>query len=224
MPTASPIQTNFSSGEITPRLHGRVDMEQYANGAKTVLNALIQTQGGATKRPGSYYVATRKSATLLTLVRAFRVSTDAAYVIELGNLYARFYRNRGQLLASGSPLELVTPWATAELRELRFAESVDVLYVFHKAHQPRMITRTSASTFQIALAVFENGPYDTQNTGDIGASLTSPIGSTTETGTGSGTVGGSGGGTTPPTSGGGGEFSGEGGVGAGDYDGQGGAP
>ena len=35
MPYASPIQTNFPSGELSPRLRGRVDIDRYFNGAAT---------------------------------------------------------------------------------------------------------------------------------------------------------------------------------------------
>lgn len=204
MAAASPIQTNFTSGELSRRMYGRVDLEQYGNGAAALVNAQVLPQGGATKRPGSYFVAKAKNYDSLAILRAFIPSSSAAYVIEFGNGYARFYRDRAQLMAGVSAQELVTPWTTAQLRGLRFAQSIDVMLVFHPEVATRKISRTSSDTFELALAEWIDGPYDTQNTGDIGAGATAPVGSSPETGLGGGSVGGSGSGSGGPATGGGG--------------------
>ena len=46
------IQTSFNAGELSPDLAGHVDIDRYQNGAKKVLNAVPQVQGGAKRRPG----------------------------------------------------------------------------------------------------------------------------------------------------------------------------
>ena len=46
------IQTNFTAGEISPRLLGRVDVARFKNGLKTCLNAIPQVHGGAKRAPG----------------------------------------------------------------------------------------------------------------------------------------------------------------------------
>jgi len=60
MPKASPIQTSFSSGEITPFLLGRVDSDTYKTGLTVCLNYLPTLQGGIIRRPGTRYVADTK--------------------------------------------------------------------------------------------------------------------------------------------------------------------
>lgn len=42
---ANLIKTNFTAGEISPRLMGRVDITRYANGAKVIENAVCVVQG-----------------------------------------------------------------------------------------------------------------------------------------------------------------------------------
>jgi hypothetical protein len=37
---ANLIKTNFTAGEVSPRLMGRVDIARYANGAKIIENAV----------------------------------------------------------------------------------------------------------------------------------------------------------------------------------------
>ena len=165
-----PIQTNFTSGELSPRMIGRVDLDQYNNAAAELTNFQVLPQGGITRRPGSAYATTVKNSAGRVRLLPFTVSDLTAYVLELGAGYMRFVRNRGPVLdANGTPLELATPYAQAELREIVVAQSADVMYLTHGAHPPMKLQRTSASTFTLAAVAFANGPYDTENTGDVGA-------------------------------------------------------
>lgn len=184
-------QPSFAAGMLSPRLRGRVDLQQYAAGAEDLTNALVQTQGGATRRPGSYDIAATGLNARVRLV-PFIVSSQVAYVLELGNLYLRIFRNRALLLNGTTPLEIATPWTTAQLRSLRCAQSADVLYIFHPSHQPRTLSRQADGSFALALLVLQAGPFDVENTGDVGAAAPSPDTSDPEDATGSSSPGGSG--------------------------------
>ena len=113
MPEFGPIQSNLTVGEITPRLFGRVDLPRYQHGLALCKNFRIMPHGGATRRSGTRYVATVKtsSAGPVHLI-PFSFSDTQEYVLELGNLYSRFYTLSGQLV-SGPPVEIVTPWPIA---------------------------------------------------------------------------------------------------------------
>lgn len=144
-PRARPIQTNFTAGEVSPRLLGRVDLEQFGNGAAELLNFVVLPQGGATRRSGSQFVAEQKDMTKRVRLLPFRISSRVAYVMEIGEGYIRFHRNRGPVLdAGGDPIELTTDYLESELRALRHAQSVDVLYLTHVNHQPVKISRVIA--------------------------------------------------------------------------------
>ena len=56
MAKVSLIQTNFSAGELSPRLMGRVDISRYQNGAKSLENALVAVQGGIMRTWGTEFV------------------------------------------------------------------------------------------------------------------------------------------------------------------------
>jgi len=45
-----PIQTNFTAGQLSARLHGRVDVNKYSNGLKTQKNAYSLPHGGVVRR------------------------------------------------------------------------------------------------------------------------------------------------------------------------------
>lgn len=190
MATQDIIQTSFAAGILSRRMRGRVDLAQYAAGAEDLTNLVVLPQGGVTKRSGSYDVAAVKAGRVR--VESFIVSNVVAYVIEFGDLYFRVYRNRSQVLAAGVPQEVVTPYLLAHLRELKFSQSADVAYVFHGSYQPRKITRSAAGVFSLTAVAFENGPFDAENTGDVGAAPPAPASSGTETATTTTTTTGSG--------------------------------
>lgn len=196
------IQTNFSGGEFTPRLFGRTDLERYKNGAAELRNMVVLPQGGATRRPGSYYVGGTKSDGGCILRRFIASPTDA-YILEIGNLYMRFFRNRGRIMSGGSPLELATPWAAGDLSVLRFEQSNDVLFICHPSFRPRQLRRTAVNAFELKMVDFLDGPYLTENAGTVSDA---PSSGTTGSGTapGAGSAGGSDFGGDPDGGGGGG--------------------
>ena len=79
---ASYAFTNFTAGELSPRLDGRIDLSKFKNGCSTLENFLIHAHGGATRRPGSYYVAEIKSSAAKTRLFSFEFSSEQTYIID----------------------------------------------------------------------------------------------------------------------------------------------
>jgi hypothetical protein len=96
MARVSTIITNFTSGEITPRLHGRVDAQLYNGSAQTIQNMLVYPQGGITRRPGTYYAGASKDGGKIRLM-PFEFSDEQAYIFEFGANYIRFFKDGGIL-------------------------------------------------------------------------------------------------------------------------------
>ena len=84
------ILTNFTAGELSPRLYGRVDLAKYQNGARELRNMTSLPQGGARKRGGSLFIHPTKDMTS-RLVK-FEYSTQQGYELEFGEFYVRFYK------------------------------------------------------------------------------------------------------------------------------------
>ncbi len=53
--------TNFTGGELSPRLDGRNDLAKYASGCKTLQNMIVYPHGSAARRPGTNFVAEVKT-------------------------------------------------------------------------------------------------------------------------------------------------------------------
>ena len=60
MSKVSPNFANFTAGELSPLVLGRVDFQGYFNGASEITNFIVRTQGPVVRRPGTYYVAGAK--------------------------------------------------------------------------------------------------------------------------------------------------------------------
>ena len=58
-----------------------------------MLNYIVQAQGGASRRPGTRYVAEVKTSSAKVRLVAFQFSVSVAYVLEFGNQYIRFFKD-----------------------------------------------------------------------------------------------------------------------------------
>ena len=108
MSRVSSIQTNFTAGELSQDLHGRIDIAKYKNGADTLENFIIQPHGGIVRRPGTRFVKEVKTSSAKTRLIPFEFSTTQAYCIEVGNLYMRFYKDQGAILETGQNITAIT--------------------------------------------------------------------------------------------------------------------
>ena len=168
MPKTVADQTNFTSGELSPTLRGRTDRPEYNNGAAIIENFIPAKQGGAVFRSGTQFVANTKFSNKLARMIPFTFSVTQTYELEFGDRYIRFYRNSAQLLDSGTPTEIVSPYTEAQLRELKYHQSADILYITHPKHEPRELRRTAGNdtdptTWVLATFDMQDGPYQSIN-------------------------------------------------------------
>lgn len=159
------MQASFAGGEVSPRLYGRSDLVKYQSGAEAIENFIVRPEGGLQRRNGTRYAGTVKTQTAVTRLVPFIFSRTQAYILEFGNLYIRFWRDYGQII-SGTPVEVVTPYVTADLPTLVFAQSADTLYIVHPSYAPRKLTRTSDTSWTLATLSMKKGPFTTVNTDD----------------------------------------------------------
>lgn len=163
MARVSPILTNFTSGEISPKLLGRVDLARYANAAQTIKNFIVLPFGGVTRRPGTRFIYEAKlAATKKVRLVPFIFNETQAYILEFGDEYIRFYYQQG-ILETGSPaapLEIVSPYDHEQLQDLRFAQSADVIYISHPNVAPQKLSRTAHTTWTIGAVSFTAKPAE----------------------------------------------------------------
>ncbi len=155
--------TNFTGGELSPRLDGRNDLAKYNSGCKTLENMIVYPHGSASRRSGTQFVAEVKDSTKKTRLISFEFSTVQTYILEFGDQYIRFYKDNGQILSGGSAYEIASPFLEAELFDIKFAQSADTMYICHPNHHPRKLTRTGHTNWVLTTDVIINGPFMDHN-------------------------------------------------------------
>ncbi|MFA5672738.1 MAG: hypothetical protein WC922_09895, partial [Synergistaceae bacterium] len=176
MARASVMLTNFTGGEQTQKLRGRIDLAKYANGCMTLQNFLVLPQGGAERRHGTEYIASAKYTDRKALLLRFEFSVTQKYILEFGHYYMRVFMDGAQVVSGESPYEIATPYAESHLSSLSFAQSADVLYIAHPSFAPRTLSRTGHTSWTLELFDWRNGPFLDQNTTSTTFTLR-PVGS-----------------------------------------------
>jgi PAS domain-containing protein len=154
------------SGEVTPRLLGRVDVGFWKRAAQTLENFVLWPQGPLQSRPGTQHLQAVKDSSKAVRNIAFIVSETVSYNLEVGDKYIRFYKEDtvtgpGRIEnPPGTPVELVTPYLEAELFDIQVQQSIDVMYLVHPNHAPRKLTRFSDTTWTLTELVFNPPPTE----------------------------------------------------------------
>ena len=233
--------TNFTGGELSPRLDGRNDLTKYSSGCKTLENFIVYPHGAAARRSGTTFVAEVADSDNKTRLIPFEFSTTQTYMLEFSNLKMRVYKDDGSVLegdktisaitkanpavvtanshdytngdevvisgvsgmtevngkrflvagkttntfqltdkdgtninssafttyssggVSNKVFEITTPYTTAQLFDIKFAQSADVMYITHPAHEVEKLSRTGHTAWTLTDVDFGNGPFMDHN-------------------------------------------------------------
>lgn len=99
MPNASFVQTIFLGGEWSQYVQGRSDSNRYKTAMNVCLNSYPREEGGWTRRSGTKWLGPTKSGDVARIM-SFDLAADEFYVVEFGNLYARYYLNGSPMYAT----------------------------------------------------------------------------------------------------------------------------
>ncbi|EHX3343577.1 hypothetical protein K2T75_002316 [Salmonella enterica] len=148
------IKTNFTAGELSPRLAGRVDIDRYSNGAKRIENAICLVHGGVKRRNGTRLIAPAKYSDKICRLIPFSFNRGQTYILEFGERYIRFFHNGLQLLLNGSPYEIASPYTADQVLDIKFAQGADTIFLVHPDVTPQRLQRHDQT-----LWVLENCPF-----------------------------------------------------------------
>jgi hypothetical protein len=156
--------TNFTAGELSPRLAGRVDVSRYFNGCQSLENFLVHPHGGVARRSGMRYVADCVRHTGASLLAPYEDATGAGWVLEFaqddaGAGVLRFFSGSGRVLdAGGAVMQIATPYLQEHLSALRWVQDRYELVLAHPAFAPRRLSRTEAGGFELSVMEFTDQP------------------------------------------------------------------
>ena len=148
---------SFAGGEIAPEMYSRIDDAHFQTGAALLRNFIARPQGPAVNRPGTTYVNTVKDSTKATRLIPFTFSTTQTMVLELGHQYIRFHTQGATLLSGGVPYEIATPYAAADLFDIHYTQSGDIVTFVHPNYEPRELRRLGATNWTLTVISFTSG-------------------------------------------------------------------
>ena len=106
--TAKPLFRSFTGGEITPELHGRLDLAKFQTGLALCKNFWILPHGPAQNRNGFGLVNETRDSSRKSVLIPFNYNTEQTFAIEFGDQYIRWHTNGGTLLEDEKPVTNMT--------------------------------------------------------------------------------------------------------------------
>ena len=149
---------SFNAGKMSDLIDARSDTQKFSSGCRELQNMIPRIYGPVERRPGTLYIADCHDHTVKSRIVPFIYSSDIAYDIEFSNLAINVYY-QGSLIEGG----ITTPYLEADLFQIQFNQSADVMWIVHPDYAPRKLSRVSATDFTLAEIDFEKGPFIERN-------------------------------------------------------------
>jgi hypothetical protein len=196
MGTIRTMNRSFASGEISPELHGRVDLNKYTDGLAKCRNFITLPHGPARNRVGTEFVKEVSNSAKKTRLIPFSYNNTQTFAIELGAGFFRWH-SAGATLLAGTPTawnsgtayaigdmslsggrnyycikahtnqvppnatywyamptdgtyEIPNSYAEADLFDIHYTQSADVLTLVHPSYPAAELRRYGATNWQLA--------------------------------------------------------------------------
>lgn len=151
------MKNNFSAGELAPTLYTRTDIQQYANGAKTLRNVIPLVEGGVRKRPGTFHVGIVPNAVRLI---PFVVSSDQSYMLIFRPLAIDIYNPRTKTFVAN----VVTPYTAEQIPDIQFVQYRYEMFFTHKdVPVQRFRSSMDFTAWEFNQFVYTHAPTDSEN-------------------------------------------------------------
>ena len=149
---------SLNAGKMTPLIDARSDTQKYSSGCRELQNMIPRIYGPVERRPGTKRIADCHDDNVKSKMVPFVYSSEIAYDIEFSDQIINVYY-QGTLIEGN----IAAPYLEADLFQLQFNQSADVMWIVHPSYAPRKLSRVSASDFTLAKISFENGPFTKRN-------------------------------------------------------------
>lgn len=138
---------NFTGGEVTPTLSARYDLGRYASALRVMENFLPNLHGDASRRPGTYFLENLGGDGVL-LPFIFNAEAGQNFALVFGENSLRIVNINGFVLSE----VMESPYALADVPEISYAQTGDVVYLAHKDYPLHKVVRSGfAPTYDWAI-------------------------------------------------------------------------
>ena len=134
------IQTNFTGGEISPTLAGRIDLDKYYKSCATAENVIIMPHGGLKRRDGLAKV-TDTYINKYCRLEPFVFNITQTYLIAIATDYIHIYKDGAQVATVTSPFT-----TQAMIDSFDMVQSADTMIFVHEDVAPKKLVRQGSDT------------------------------------------------------------------------------
>ncbi len=140
------VLCDFTAGLLSGKWKGRYDTELYSKGLQALNNFVPFFPGGATLRPGTWYIG-EIGAGAVRLI-PFQISYSLTYILELSANKIRVWKNGALLMDDEEPLipySITTTFATPA--NVRYAQDGATLYMVDGANEIKTLAMNTIDEF-----------------------------------------------------------------------------
>lgn len=155
---AKTVQTSFTSGEISPRLYGRTDIDQYYASAQEITNFVPTPQGPVIRRAGSRFVEALPAGSVRLVPFTYATGQSFRLIFHSnGRMYVGF-REGIITNADGSVYSIAHGIPVKHLQEFGYGQNGNVLYITAVTFAPKKLTRVANNNWTLTTETFINKP------------------------------------------------------------------
>ena len=151
-------QLAFTTGEISPDVSRRFDLDQFKSALLLAENAVIRPYGAVARRQGSEYIGQVKYKDKSTRLFEFTAEKNKSFLLEIGEQYIRVWRNG---IYTG--IELQTPFESDVVDKLNCIQSGDVMFVCSGKYPVKTLSRYSDTDWRFDTYKLSEQPYGEVN-------------------------------------------------------------
>ena len=151
-------QLAFTTGEISPDVSRRFDLDQFKSALLLAENAVIRPYGAVARRQGSEYIGQVKNKDKSTRLFEFTAEKNKSFLLEIGEQYIRVWRNG---IYTG--IELQTPFENDVVDKLNCIQSGDVMFICSGKYPVKTLSRYSDTDWRFDTYKLSEQPYGEVN-------------------------------------------------------------
>jgi len=149
----TPCLSDYSFGELSPKMLGRTESEVYHKGAQTMQNFVPMIQGGFRKRVGTLQLGTIYNNNPIARLKKVVVSGSSWYLLEFSaasSSATATLRIWGNMNTTPSVVQTIsTAYLGSELNALQFGWAYPDLFIAHANHPPAYLEYVSSNVFAL---------------------------------------------------------------------------
>lgn len=155
-------QYSFTTGEISPDIADRYDLDQFKSSLLTARNCIVKPYGGLSKRPGMKYCGLSSQAKGKNIkLQEFNTPSGSSFMLEIYEYKINIWRN-----GIKTNIVLNTPYADSEIKNLYFTQSADTMFIGSGTRPVMTIKRNTDNDWSIQEYPINEVPFESINTTD----------------------------------------------------------